>query len=188
MRVFFPLLFLTLVLSLPLAQAAPQTSTTVETTPYSMEDDPDLARLDPSHRASLPTAALSLSLGFSGGNYLERDEYQQGPFLALRYMPLEKETTPVWDYQLELTKDNLVGLSLGRRWYCCPGDPFQPYARASANLFLDSSAELASFAEIRRWRLRAAVGIGETFVSEFGVGYAITGPDLYAQFGYHFLF
>ena len=188
MRVFLPLLFLTLVLSLSSAKAAPQTSTTMETTPYSIKDDPDLARLDPSNRAALPTAAISISLGFSGGNYLERDEYQQGPFLALRYMPLENNATPVWDYQLELNKDNLVGLSLGRRWYCCPGDSFMPYARVSVNMFLDSSAELASFAEIRRWRLRAAVGLGETFVSEFGVGYAITGPDLYAQFGYHFPF
>lgn len=187
MRVFLPLLFLTLVVSSHSAMSAPQTTTTVETSPFSAKEDPELAHLDPEQRNSRPTSIFNFSLGFAGGNFLERDEYQQGVFFALRYIPLEDDKQ-VWDYQLEVNKDNLVGGALGRRWYCCPGDTFEPYVRASANLFLKGSGELGGIAELRRWRLRGAVGIGETFISEFGVGYAITGPDLYAQFGYNFLF
>ncbi len=72
--------------------AAPQTNTTLESTPYSAEDDPALANIDPALRQSRPDYLLNASLGFAGGNYLEQDEYEQGPFFALRFMPLESDT------------------------------------------------------------------------------------------------
>lgn len=187
MRVFLPLLFLTLVLSSFATLAAPQTTTTLETTPLSAEDDPLLATVDPSMIQARSTFLLSASLGFAGGNYLEGDEYQQGPLFALRYMPL-KDSLPAWDYQIEVNNDNFIGISVGRRWYCCPEEVYMPYVRASANMFVDGSDEIGGLVEIRRLRLRGSIGVGETFISEFGVGYAITGPDLFAQFGYAFSF
>lgn len=154
----------------------------MDTAPLRGESDPLLAGIEPRpHRDFL----INVSVGFSGGNYLESDEYQQGPYLALRYLPLV-EDLPTWDYQVEITDDNLVGLSAGHRWYCCPEDPYLPYLRLSANLILEGAGELGGFAEIRRWRARAAAGLGERFTSEFGVGLAVTGPDLFAQFGYNF--
>lgn len=164
--------------------AAPQTTTTFETTPLSDEEDPYLME-----RVTDPAATflMHIALGFSGGNYLERDKYQQGPYLALRYIPLT-EDLPTWDYQVEVQKDNLVGLAVGRRWYCCPQDSYLPYARVAANLFLEGAGELAGIAEIRRWRARAALGIGAKVTWEVGLGIAITGPDLYTQLGYNFSF
>jgi hypothetical protein len=189
MRLLLLPFFLTFVLYTPPTFAAPQTTTTIESTPLTGDDDPSLKRVAPELRDQEITSYFNLSAGFAGGNFLERDEYEQGPFVALRYMPLLHDQI-VWDYHLAInfSKESLIELALGRRWYCCPGDEFMPYARASANLILNPKDELAGVAEIRRWRLRAAVGIGESFVWEFGVGLAVTGPDIYAQFGYNFGF
>lgn len=187
MRLLLLPFFLTFVLNGISVWAAPQTTTTMESAPLTADEDPSLARVDPQFREEPMTSFMTVSLGYVGGNLLERDQYKQGAYLALRYMPLERDLI-VWDYQLEVNEANLIGLALGRRWYCCPGDEFMPYARASANLILNPKDELAGFAEIRRWRLRAAVGIGENFVWEFGVGLAVTGPDIYAQCGYSFGF
>ncbi|KYG68293.1 hypothetical protein AZI87_03285 [Bdellovibrio bacteriovorus] len=187
MRVILSLLFLTLVLSVSVSQAAPQTTTTLETQPLSGEDDPLLATRDPEARASIPTFLLGTYLGFEGGNYLESDEWDQGPFLSVRFIPVQDDSI-YWDYEVAVNTANFVGLGAGYRWYCCPDDRFNPYLRASANLYLEGADEIAGLVEIRRWRARASVGMGETFNAEFGVGAAVTGPDLFAQFGYQFAF
>ncbi|MEN0058298.1 MAG: hypothetical protein AAGB31_05650 [Bdellovibrio sp.] len=187
MRLSIQLLFLTFVLGPVFSHSAPQPKTTLESAPLEDQDDPSLKNIDPYAKAP-PTFWLGLSIGYSGGNYLERDEYEQGPFFALRYMPLAKDDLPTWDYQVEVTQDNLIGLTLGHRWYCCRLDPFNPYARLAAATFLEGSGELGGFVEIRRWRARAALGMGEKFIWEFGTGLSVTGPDIYAQFGYNFAF
>ena len=187
MRLLLLPLFLTFVLNSPFAVAAPQTTTTMESPPLTGDDDPALVRTNPEFREDPVTFFMNLSIGYVGGNLLERDEYVQGSYLALRFMPLKNDQI-VWDYHLDVNEKNLLGLAVGRRWYCCPGDEFMPYGRASANLIIDPKDELAGLAELRRWRIRASVGIGEKFVWEFGVGLAVTGPDIYAQFGYNFGF
>lgn len=187
MRVFLSLLFLTFVLSTLQSQAAPQSKTTLETTPIDAQPDPNLVAIDPELREKIPTFYLNTSLGFSGGNYLEGDEVNSGPYMALRYYPLWSDY-PTWDYQVEVNSSNLIGLSAGRRWYCCSDMAFEPYLRLAGAMFLDGAGELAGFVEIRRWRFRASAGVGEKFVTEIGVGYAITGPDLFAQFGYNWGF
>lgn len=189
MRLLWMLLFLTFVLNSHSGFGAPQTTTTVDPSPFQGADDSSLVRTHPGLMERPVTFLLHISAGYEGGPFLERDEYHQGSFAAVRYMPLEKERV-VWDYQLgyNFEKDHFMNLALGRRWYCCPGDSFMPYARASANLILNPKDELAGLAEIRRWRLRAALGLGESFVWEFGVGFAVTGTDLYGQFGYNFAF
>lgn len=186
MRVFLPLIFLTLVVSSLTTLAAPQTKTTLETQPLTGENDPLLGSITPAMIAAKPTFLLNVSVGFEGGNYLERDEYEQGPYIAFRYMPLNHDL-PDWDYQVEVNKANLIGLGVGRRWYATE-ELYQPFVRLSANMILDSKGELGGLVEIRRLRLRGSMGVGETFTAEFGVGYAITGPDLFAQFGYNFSF
>lgn len=189
MRLFLPLLFLTLVLMNCPTGAAPQTTTTLKSSPLNANEDPLLENSDPTTpRRNQPSLFLNLAVGFSGGNYLERDDYQQGPYLALRYAPFKWVALPTWDYQAEVNKDNIIGLSIGRRWYCCPDDAFLPYVRLSGSTFLEGSGELAGLFETRRWRARASVGVGERLTSEFGVGTAVTGPDLFAQFGYNFAF
>lgn len=182
MRVHYHLLFLTLVLAPTDSFCAPIEKITVTPQPLDTEEDPYLVRQVMGKERNY---LLNISLGMAGGNFIERDQYHQGPYLAVRYLPLE-EGIPKWDYQAEVTKDNFVGLSVGRRWYCCDQDPYLPYLRLSGNLILQGSDELGGLAAIRRWRLRAAAGIGETFVSEFGVGLSVTGPDLFAQFGFNF--
>lgn len=188
MRLLRKLLFLTFVLNCGLSAAAPQTTTTMDPRPFTA-DDSEITRTHPELKEQPITFLLNISAGFEGGNFLERDVYQQGSFASIRYMPL-KENHVVWDYQLAFNfeKENFMNAALGRRWYCCPGDSFMPYARVSANLILNPKDELAGLVEIRRWRLRTGLGIGENFVWEFGVGFAVTGTDLYAQFGYNFAF
>ncbi|KHD89246.1 MAG: hypothetical protein OM95_05400 [Bdellovibrio sp. ArHS] len=187
MRVLLSLLFLTLVVSPLFSAAAPQTTTTLETQPLNAEADPMLDIRDPELRDSPPTFLLGAALGFAGGNYLESDEWTQGPLLSLRFIPLQDDSI-YWDYEVAVNTANFVGLGAGYRWYCCPDDRFNPYLRASANLYLKGTDELAGLVEIRRWRARASVGLGNAFTTEFGVGVAVTGPDLFAQFGYNFTF
>lgn len=188
MPVYRHLFFLTLVLSSLQVIAAPTTKTTLETKPFSGESDPVLESYDPSFSKGPPSFLLNLSLGFAGGNFLERDEYNQGAFAALRYMPVELEELPDWDYSVEVNQKNLVGLGVGRRWYCCPDDEFIPYLRLSGNIFLEGAGELAGIAEIRRWRARASGGVGQQFTFEMGFGLAVTGTDLFAQLGYNLAF
>lgn len=182
MRVFEFLLFLTLVVCPGIVTAAPDATIPFKSSDFKSEEDETLIGVTPKPRKS---ASFNVSLGYSGGNFLEQDQYEQGPLLALRYLPLTDEL-PTWDYHAEVTTENLVGIAVGRRWYCCPEDPFLPYLRLSANLVLKGSDELGGIAEIRRWRARASAGVGEVFTSEFGFGLAVTGPDLFALFGFNF--
>lgn len=183
MRVIHTLIFLTLVVSPLTGVTAPNTTTPIESTPLMGDHDPLLVGLE--SRAQPRNYQINVSVGFSGGNFLEANQYQQGPYLALRYIPLVDEL-PDYDFQADVSKSNLVGLAAGRRWYCCPDDSYLPFLRLSANLILKGSGELGGIAEIRRWRARASAGVGERFISEFGLGMAVTGPDLFAQFGYNF--
>ncbi len=182
MRVIEILLFLTLVVSPLFTKAAPDTTIPIKPSDFKTEEDPHLMGVEPRPKQ---LGYFNISVGFSGGHFLEKDSYKQGPLLALRYLPLTQDL-PQWDYHAEVTTENLVGIAVGRRWYCCPEDPFLPYLRMSANLILDGDSELGGIAEIRRWRVRASAGVGEVFTSEVGFGLAVTGPDLFAQFGFNF--
>ncbi len=182
MRLISSIFFLTLVLISASGQCAPQTTTTVAPIPYRIEEDPLLAASEP---RELRNYLLNISLGLASGHYLEQDRYQQGPFLTLRYMPLVDDGIQ-WDYQAEVHLTNNVGLSVGRRWYCCEKDPYNPFLRLSGNLILQGSSELAGAIAVRRWRARAGVGIGQKYIFEFGFGFAVTGADLFAQTGINF--
>lgn len=186
MRVIFPLLFLTLVVSPLLVKAAPSTTTTVQGSALSGDDDEYLGSF---RREDLPQHAknkLFLGTGYEGGHFTEGGEYAKGPFFVVRWSQL---ANPNWDYEVQyLTGEEIVGLAVGRRWNCCEQDPYQPYARVSLNTFIRSGDELAGFVEIRRWRARAGLGVGEVWNFEAGAGVAVTGTDLYLQFGYNFVF
>jgi hypothetical protein len=167
--------------------AAPSTKTTYDTQPLSTEADPFLTEEGVKGMIMPPKNSLLLAVGYAGGNYIEADEYVRGISFVIRYAPLDHEEI-VWDYQLEVNHENMVGISAAHRWYCCPGDKFDPYARVSAGSFLDGKAELAGIVDLKRWRVRAGWGFGKNFNTEFGVGYALAGFDLYIQTGYIFLF
>lgn len=186
MRLIYPVLFLTLVLSPLFVKAAPSTTTTVEGSSLSADDDEYLGSF---RREDLPQHAqykLLLGAGYEGGHFTEGDEYAKGPFLTARWTLL---SAAAWDYEVQyLTGEQIVGLGIGRRWNCCEQDVYQPYVRVSLNTFIRSEDELAGFVEIRRWRARAGLGVGDVWNMEMGAGVAVTGTDLYIQFGHNFLF
>lgn len=167
--------------------AAPSTKTTYETQPLTSEDDPFLTKEGVQGMTMPPRNSLLLAVGYAAGNYIEASDYIKGLSFVVRYAPLEHEEIK-WDYQVEVNQDNLVGFSAAHRWYCCPGDKFEPYARVSVGTYLDGKAELAGLVDLKRWRVRGALGLGESFNTEVGVGYALAGFDLYIQTGYIFLF
>lgn len=168
-------------------QAAPSTKTTYDTQPLTSEEDPFLTNEGIQGMIRPPRNSLLLAVGYAGGNYIEPDEYIRGLSFVVRYAPLDHEIIG-WDYQIEVNQDNLVGFSAAHRWYYLPGIKYEPYARVSVGSFLDGKAELAGFVDLKRWRVRGALGIGENFTTEVGVGYALAGFDLYVQSGYIFLF
>ena len=176
MRVFIPSIFLTLVLSASVGFSATTPRTTLDSQSLSTESDPYLSDRAASIRTPAPTWQMSLGVGFTGGNELENDEWAQGPTFALRISALTPHNLPVWDYHLEVNKDNLVGIFLGRRWYL-ENDRFNPYFRVAAGTFLDASEEIGNIVQIKRFRARGSAGLGEDFFTEAGVGLAVTGPD-----------
>lgn len=188
MRVFLYLLFLTLVVSTLQSEAAPSTTTTIETSPLSGESDPDLATIKPSDALERKNFQILAALGYQSGNYLERDVWTQGPYLLLRMSSIQKQAQPAWDFEVGLSSEELLSAGLGHRWYFAPDDIYLPYARLGGNAYLESSEGLTGLIEIRRWRVHAGIGAGETFTGEVGTGFSVTGPDLYAQFGVQFQF
>lgn len=188
MRVIFPLLFLTLVLSPITTLAAPSTTTKMESTPLDGEDDAVLAHINRSDFAPRIESLLNISIGYQSGNYLEREQWVQGPYLLVRYASLKEAPLPAWDYEISLNSEDFFALAVGRRWYFAPDDKFRPYARLSGHTYLQTSDNFAGLAEIRRWRVHASIGAGERFTGEIGTGFSITGPDLFGQFGYNFEF
>ncbi|HEX7672897.1 MAG TPA: hypothetical protein VF412_01930 [Bdellovibrio sp.] len=186
MRVSVSILFLTLVVNALSAQAAPTTKTTLNPAPLSGQSDPLLADKTMSHD-QLPSTQLNLAVGFAGGDFLEGNEWRQGPTLALRYSPLDIEGLPQWDLEGQINKDNLVGAFLGKRFFITQDD-YLPYVRIAAGTFFDAKSEFANVVEIKRWRARAGLGIGAQFNFELGAGVAVTGIDMYGQLGYNFNF
>ncbi len=187
MRVRILLYFLTLVVSTSNSYAAPQPGGTLDPAPLVDEDDPQLKKIPAQLRSfeAEPTSYLGIGFGYAGGPYLERDTYSQGLMGSLRYMPFEPDELPSWDYQVQVSQAQFIGLGAGYRLYCCSTDPFLPYLRLGAQIYVDGKSEMAGFVAIRRWRAHAGVGIGEIFNSEFGLGLAVTGVDLYALFSYN---
>lgn len=186
MRLIIPLLFLTLVLNALPSNAAPTTKTTTPSLPLSAQPDPLLTD-NGFHLTKLPTTQWSLSLGYAGGNFLESDTWTQGVTMSLKYSPLPIDSLPVWDLEAEINKNNTLGAFIGKRWYISDDD-YQPYFRLAGGSFFDASSELGNLVQIKRWRARSSVGIGEQLNFEFGFGLAVTGPDLFAQMGYNFKF
>lgn len=182
------LIICSLLAVLPLTSvAAPNTSTTYETTPLSAEPDPLLTNVAVESMVKPPRHSLLLAAGYAGGSYIDADEWVNGYSFVLRYAHIPQGVIE-WDYGFEVNKENIVGLSAGRRWYCCPGDKFDPYARVSVGTFVDGFSELAGFVDLSRWRVRGSLGLGQSFTTEAGVGYALNGFDLYIQAGYVFKF
>lgn len=187
MRVFIPVIFLTLVLSASLGFSATTPRTKLDSQSLSTESDPYLSDRAASIRTPAPTWQISLGAGFTGGNALENDEWVQGPTFAIRFSALKLNNLPVWDYHFEVNKDNLVGVFVGRRWYL-ENDRFNPYVRAAVGTYLDGSEEVGNIVQIKRFRARGSMGVGEDFFTEAGVGLAVTGPDLYLLIGYNLKF
>lgn len=186
MKVYIPIYFLTLVLLCNVSHAAPTATTTLDTQPLSGESDPYLSSKAAPLRTPAPTWQLGILGGFAGGNFLESDEWPQGPNFGLRFANIEHERA-VWDLHFSLEKNNIIGVFAARRWHI-ENDRFNPYARVALGTYLDPDAELANLVEIKRFRLRGGVGFGDPFFFEFGAGIAVVGPDLYALLGYNFNF
>jgi hypothetical protein len=173
-RVFISVLFVGFSFLSLSVHAAPSTKTTYETQPLTTEADPFLTEEGVKGMIMPPKNSSLLAVGYAAGSYIEPDEYVRGISFVVRYAPLDHEVI-VWDYQLEVNHENMIGLSAAHRWYCCPGDKFDPYARVSIGSFLDGKAELAGVVDLKRWRVRAGWGLGKSFNTEFGVGYIQTG-------------
>jgi len=181
------MIFLTLVVSASVGFSATTPRTTLDTQPLSPESDPYLSDKAASLRTPAPTWQMSFGVGYTGGNELENDQWAQGPTFAIRFSSLEYRELPKWDYHFEVNKDNLVGFFVGRRWNL-ENDRFNPYVRVAVGTYLDASDEVGNLVQIKRFRARGSVGIGEDFFTEMGAGLAVTGPDLFLLFGYNFKF
>ncbi|WP_413580473.1 hypothetical protein [Bdellovibrio sp. HCB288] len=166
--------------------AAPSTTTTLDPQPLSGESDPYLSDKAAALRTPAPTWQLGLLAGYGGGHIVENDEWPQGVIYGLRIANLERER-PVWDLHFEFNEHNAIGIFGAHRWNL-ENDRFYPYARLALGTFLDPDDELGNIVQIKRFRARGGIGVGESFFFEMGVGLAVVGADLYAITGYGFNF
>ncbi|WP_413577271.1 hypothetical protein ACLVWU_03230 [Bdellovibrio sp. HCB290] len=169
-----------------MSHAAPSAKTSLDTQPLTGEDDPYLSDKAAALRTPAPTWQLGVFGGFGGGHVVENDEWPQGLTYGLRIATLERER-PAWDLHIEFGEDNNIGIFGAHRWNL-ENDRFYPYARLAVGTFLDPDDELGNIVQIKRFRVRGGVGVGETFFFEMGAGLAVVGVDLYAITGYGFNF
>jgi hypothetical protein len=186
MRLCVPILFLTLVLSVPAAYSAP----VIDHRPPKIEISPK----DPTEEIASTRREFndwSLRLGFLGGALKETNQAEQLYFYGLRYS-FERETLQVWEFELNTGGDNFLHLSLGKKFYFPLEDVTLPYYKLGVGALINSSDNLASVFNIKKIQGMAAVGLDDLFSwdrrlqGEIGVAYALIGPQFEMSLGIAF--
>lgn len=186
MRVSLYTLFLTLVLTLQVANAAPSTSGTLDTTPYTpgeISADPDAKRLGTYH--------ATLALGFSSGALLEVNEVITSPLLLINFREKKMETL---ELDLIMNQENLVGVFPGIRYPWSEDSVQKSYIKLSTGMYLAAKEGFTNFIAIRRLQVRGSFGYDNLFDldhrlrAEVGLGASLVGFEALASLGWTFHF
>lgn len=189
MRVFFPILFVTLVLTLHFAQAAPSVDHDPEPIPGPLHHtDSAPQSLDPSARESLDwksTSPLtdtekkevriesaepltksynwSLRATFFGGAVSETNASEQTYVYGLRG-DFNKDTAGTWQGEVDVNSQNLMLVSVARKNYFLLERVAMPYYRLGVGEIMDSSEGIGSVINLKKIQALAAVGLDDLFL------------------------
>ncbi|WP_413290212.1 hypothetical protein [Bdellovibrio sp. HCB337] len=186
MRLYVPILFLTLVLSGFAANAAP----VIDHQPSPIDISPK-NKSEPIYGSSQIERNWSFRLGFIGGALKETNQAEQMYIYGLRYDFL-KSSLSTWQGEFMIGKDNFIHLVVGKKFYFPLETQTMPYYKFAVGDLIDSTDGIGSVLNLKKIQAMAAVGIDDMFhwnqrlQGEIGVSYALVGPQLEMSLGFAF--
>ena len=184
MRVFLYLLFLTLVLTLRVVDAAPLVRGTLEAPTLS---DTPLDEL-PNPNA-MGANRIAVSLGLSSGALLEKGEQRHSTLLGLNYRNVLDPRKIEAD--IFIHSQAIAGVFVGKRFKYLEDSPYGSYLKLSGGMYLPASEGPAAITAIKRFQLRGILGWEKIADNprlhlETGIGSSVIGLEIIASFGYIF--
>jgi hypothetical protein len=186
MRLYFPILFLTLVLSGLAANAAP----TNDLQPNPIEMSPKQKGED-IFSVGRVERDWSARVGFLSGAISELNKTEQFPIFGVRY-DLSKNFEGAWQVEAMLGKASFVHLVAAKKTYFPLERWMMPYFRYGVGDSVDFTDGLGSVLNIKCIQAVGAVGIDDIFEweqrlqAEVALSYALIGLQFEVTFGYAF--
>lgn len=183
MRVFVPVLFLTLVLATCVSNAAPDTTKKFESSPFQIPEEEILAT------STVPASPFRFQSGlaFSSGQLIEPNESSSQFSFAANFRQKKYGTG---ELDLFVTQSNLVGIFPGVRFEFGEDSIQRAYSKLSTGMYLVPDEGFVNFITIRRLQLRAALGfdnlldLNHRLAAEVGVGASLVGAEIFTQIGW----
>lgn len=186
MRLYVPLLFLTLVVSGLAANAAPV-----------IDHDPDPIQLSPKgkeeaiYRTENTDKNWSVRVGYLSGAVSEARQAEQMTIYGVRF-DFDKESLSTWQFEVMTGKDNFLHFVLGKKFYFPLETITMPYYKFSVGNMIDSTEGIGSVFNIKKVQAMAAVGLDDIFhwnqnlQGEVGASYALVGFQFEMSLGFAF--
>lgn len=186
MRLYVPILFLTLVLSGFVSRAAPKADLNPSPLTLSPNDKSDFI-----YSQEHTERNWSLRVGILAGAISETQKAAQVSMYGFRYDFLKTSLTS-WQMEVMLGKDNFLHLVLGKKFYFPLETQTMPYYKFSLGNLIESTEGLGSIFNLKKMQAMAAVGLDDLFhwnqrlQGELAVSYALIGPQLEFSLGIAF--
>ena len=187
MRLSYPILFLTLVLSGLAANAAPAIDRQPNPIEMSLKN-----QNEPIYHSERTERNWSARLSYFGGAVSEAKQSEQLYLFGLRYDFL-RETLSAWEVEVLKGNDNFLQFVVGKKFYFPLETVTLPYYRLSVGNLVDSTdGGLGSVLNFKKIQAIAAVGLDDLFQwderlqGEVAVGLALVGPQFEMSLGLAF--
>lgn len=184
MRVFLYLVFLTLVLTLRVAHAAPIVRGTIDAPILSNTPLDELPNPN-----TMEANRIAVSLGVSSGALLEKGEQRNSALLGLNYRNVLDPRKIEAD--IFLHSQAIAGAFIGKRFKYLEDSPSASYLKISGGMYLPASEGPAAITAIKRFQIRGLWGwekVADTprLHLEAGVGVSVVGFEVIGSVGYIF--
>lgn len=186
MRLYFLLLFLTLVVNGPSTIAAPL----VESPLNPIKISPS-APFEPIYSSEKVERNWSFRIGQLGGAISENRQGEQLHIYGLRYDFL-KESLSTWQFEVMKGHENFLHLVVGKKFYFPLETVTMPYYKYGVGNLIDSTVGIGSVINFKKIQGMAAVGLDDIFLlnqrlqGEIGIGFALIGPQFEISLGFAF--
>jgi len=186
MRLYFPILFLTLVVSGLAANAAPMN----DPQPNPIEMSPKQVG-EPIYSTGRIERDWSARVGFLSGAISELNQTEQFPIYGLRY-DVKKDIESAWQVEAMLGKGSFLHLVLAKKTYFPLERWMMPYYRYGVGDSVDFIDGLGSVLNIKCIQAVGAVGVDDILgwdqrlQAEMALSYALIGPQVEITLGFAF--
>lgn len=186
MRLYFPILFLTLVVSGLAANAAP----IIDHQPDPIKISPKFQD-EPIYSSERTERNWAARVGLLSGALSEARQSEQLYIYGFRY-DFMKETLNTWQIEVMTGKGNFIHFVLGKKFYFQLETVTMPYYKFSMGNFIESTEGIGSVFNLKKIQAMAALGLDDIFrwnqrlQAEFGISYALVGPQFEVSLGVPF--